>query len=480
MKCLIDRDRALTNGLAGIRAQFEVPASFPANVLAEAEQAARRGITDHADWTARPFVTLDPAGSTDLDQAFCIEPVGADLILHYAIAEVPWFVSDQGAPDIEAWSRGETIYMPDGKASLYPALLSEGAASLLPNVERPSIVFTVRVDPSGKAVLDGATPAIVRSRAKLSYEHVQPEELPFGFADLSRRIEEAEDARGAARVDAPEQELIIGAARHFSLRFRPQVEAEIQNSALSLAANLAIADTLLAHRTGLFRVMAEPDDRAVNRLRHSAKALGLHWSKDLSLKEFERTLDSTNPRDAAFQTAVRRSGPRASYAPYDDKVVPWHSAMAATYVHATAPLRRLADRYVIEAAVKVANGVAVSEELNAIFQRLPAVMAKADERAGQIDRAVLELAEAVVLEGREGSLFNGVVTDIDERGARIQLSDPAVVARVEADGEMPGDVISVRLASVDVAHRQARFERVGKSSSAYAGGPEARPADQPG
>jgi len=460
MKSLIDRDGALSSGLIDIRTQFQVPAGFSPNVLAEAEQASMRPVTGHADWTNRPFVTLDPASSTDLDQAFCIERAGADLVLHYAIAHVSWFVQGQGALDIEAWARGETIYMPGLRASLYPEELSEGAASLLPNVERPSVVFTVRVDPEGKASLDGAAAAIVRSRAKLAYENVRPDDLPDGFAELSRRIEAAEEARGAARVDVPEQELSVDASGHFTLRFRPQLEAEVQNAALSLAANLAIAETLLAHRTGLFRVMAEPDDWAVSRLRHSAKALGLEWPRDMTLKEFERSLDGSNPRDAAFQAAVRRAGPKASYAPYEDQAVPWHSAMAATYAHATAPLRRLADRYVIDAIVQLASGAAVSEELKAIFERLPAVMAKADERAGQIDRAVLDLAEAVVLEGREGCRFNAVVTSIDERGARVQLTDPAVIARVEADGVLPGDVISVKLASVDVPHRQARFERV--------------------
>jgi exoribonuclease R len=244
------------------------------------------------------------------------------------------------------------------------------------------------------------------------------------------------------------------------LRFRPQADAELQNAAMSLAANLAIADALFAHRTGLFRVMPEPDDWMVKRLRHTAKALGLKWPHEASLKQFERTLDSSNPRDAAFQTAVRRAGPKASYAPYEDQVVPWHSAMAATYAHATAPLRRLADRYVIEAAVQIANGKSVSTELEAIFQRLPAVMDEAEEKAGQIDRAVLDLAEAVVLEGREGSRFNAVITDIDERGARIQLSDPAVIARVKANGMMPGDVIPVELKNVDVAQRRIEFERV--------------------
>jgi VacB/RNase II family 3'-5' exoribonuclease len=460
MKSLIDRDGALSRGLADVRVQFGVPASFPASVSAEAELAAARPVSGHSDWIDRPFVTLDPEASRDLDQAFAIERAGADLILHYAIADLAWFVSAEDALDREAWERGTTIYMPDGKASLYPGRLSEDAASLLPHVERSSVVFTVRIDPAGKSSLDGAVRAIIKSRAKLAYETVKPDDLPADFAQLSKRIEQAEHVRGAARVDAPEQELVVDSAGHFSLDFRPQREAETQNAALSLAANLAVADALLAHRTGLFRVMAEPDQWAVNRLRHSAKALGLVWPKNLPLKQFERGLDSANPRHAAFQAAVRRAGPKASYAPYQSGIVPWHSAMAATYAHATAPLRRLADRYVIEAALQVANGQAVPEELDAIFQRLPPVMAKAEERAGQVDRATLGLAEAVVLEGREGSRFKAVVTDVDDRGARIQLSDPAVIARVDGKGAMPGDAMSVELVNVDVAHRQVTFERL--------------------
>jgi exoribonuclease R len=460
MKNLIDREGALPSGLAEIRIQFGVPGTFPTSVLTQAERAAVRPVSGHADWTQRWFATLDPQASTDLDQAFSIERSGADLILHYAIADVTWFVIPWEALDLQAWSRGTTIYMPDGKASLYPSRLSEDAASLLPGVERPSVVFTVRVDPSGKSSLDGAVKAMIRSRAKLAYETVGPADLPVEFVDLSRRIEQAEDFRGAARVDAPEQELVVGADGRFTLAFRPQREAELQNASLSLAANLAIADALLAHRTGLFRVMAQPDERAINRLRHSAKALGLSWPKDMPLEQFVGGLDRTNPRHAAFMTAVRRAGPKASYAAYQPGMVPWHSAMAATYVHATAPLRRLADRYVIEAAVQVANGRAIPEELGVIFQRLPAIMAKAEEKAGQIDCATLNLAEAVVLEDREGSRFNAVVTDLDERGARIQLSDLAVITRVDGKGAMPGDTILVELVSVDVAHRQVMFRRV--------------------
>ena len=87
-------------------------------------------------------------------------------------------------------------------------------------------------------------------------------------------------------------------------------------------------------------------------------------------------------------------------------------------------------------------------------------MAKAEEKAGQIDRAVLDLAEAAVLKGCEGSHFDAVVTDVDERGARIHLVNLAVVARVDGQGALPGDKIKVELVSADVALRQIRFQRI--------------------
>src|ERR1700754_2083372 len=207
MKALADPDNALGRGLAAIRVKFQVPESFPPEVLAAAELAAKRAPTEHADRTALPFVTLDPAASTDLDQAFAIERAGSDILLHYAIADVAWFVDDGGVIDAEAWRRGTTLYLPDGKAGLYPRILSEGAASLLPAAPRPSVIFTVRVAPDGGVRLDGAERAIVQSRAKLAYDSVRDADLPPDFAELSKRIQAAEARRGAERVDPPEQQV---------------------------------------------------------------------------------------------------------------------------------------------------------------------------------------------------------------------------------------------------------------------------------
>jgi len=460
MKALRDPQRLLTNGLAAIRDQFHLPEDFPPEALAAAKATARRPPSEHADWTSRDFVTLDPASATDLDQAFVIEAAGSDWLLHYAIADVAWFLRDGDATDSEAWKRGTTTYLPDGKASLYPKVLSEGAASLLPGGERPAIVLHVRVAPDGATRLDGATRAVICSRAKLAYDKVAADDLPAGFAEIARRVTGAEQARGAARVDPPEQEVEIDEAGRFTLRFRPQLWSERSNAALSLAANLAVADAQLAAGTGLFRAMPPPAPQAVERLRQTARAFHLAWPDRMPLDRFERTLDQRDPRAAAFMLAVRRAGNGASYVPYAPGEVPWHAAMAATYAHCTAPLRRLADRYVLLAALAIANGKPVPDHVAEAFQKLPRTMARAEARDGQIERAVIDLAEVALLANHERKIFPAVVTDLAESGARIQLVDLPVVGRVHANDVLPGATIRVRLESADPVQRRLDFQRV--------------------
>ena len=459
LRTVRDPDAVLAEGLAAIRAQYQVPPDFPEQVKAAAAAAATRAPTAHVDRTDRPFVTLDPASSTDLDQAFTIETAGSDLLLHYAIADVAWFVDEGGVIDAEAWRRGVTLYLPDGKARLYPAVLSEQAASLLPDGPRPAVVFSVRLDPDGKATLEGAERALIRSRAKLAYSTATDADLPAGFAEFAGRVQAAEQRRGAARVDPPEQE-VASTDGHYQLLFRERFVAEDRNAALSLAANLAIADALQAHHTGLFRVMAGPDERAVKRLRFTARALGIDWPAGQPLTERERRLDPADPKQAAFMAAIRRAGEGAGYEPWRAGVVPWHAALQATYAHATAPLRRLADRYVVQAALAIANGQPVPEAVAAAFDRLPKTMAVADARAAQIERAVIDLAETVMLQGREGERFEAVVTDLDERGARIQLRDLPIVARVAAHHVDPGDTLSLRLRAADPVARRLEFQRM--------------------
>ncbi|WP_395331891.1 RNB domain-containing ribonuclease [Novosphingobium sp. BL-8H] len=462
MKVLADPERVLVKGLAAIRAQYAVPRDFTAPVVAEADRTRHRQPTEHADWTERAFVTLDPSSSTDLDQAFLIEPAGADLVLHYALADIGWFVPDGGALEVEAWKRGVTLYLPDGKARLYPSMLSEGAASLLPGGARPAIVASIRCSPEGTVMLDGMTRAIVQSRHKFGYETTGVDDIPH-LSDFSERMCRGEDARAATRVDPPEQTVERDEHGRLSLTFRPWLASEKANSRLSLAANMAIAETLLNAGTGLFREMPQPDEHAVCSLRNTAKALGLAWPAAMSLAQFERSIDDTSRAGACFQLAVRRLTGRAQYVQFTPGHIPWHAALGATYTHATAPMRRLADRYVLEATLDLASGRSVSPGCMRAFEQLPAIMNTADARQGAVERAIIDLAEASLLMGHEGEIFEATVTQLDEKGARIQLRDLPVLARVDSENARAGQKVTVRLVVADPERRELRFAAVNAS-----------------
>src|SRR5439155_22286789 len=97
-----------------------------------------------------PFLTIDPPGSMDLDQAMLLARSGDGYTVRYAIADVAAVVPADGAVHHEAWLRGQTVYCPDERISLYPPAIGEGAASLLPDRERPAAVDVIELDRHGR------------------------------------------------------------------------------------------------------------------------------------------------------------------------------------------------------------------------------------------------------------------------------------------------------------------------------------------
>ncbi len=456
-----DAARALlADGLAAIRAEGRLPTAFPPDVAAAAEAAAATpppaGARD--DLRAAPFATLDPLGSRDLDQAFLLEADGADLVLRYAIADVAARVVPDGPLDREAWARGTTVYLPDGKVPLYPTALSEGAASLLPQRDTPAIVLVVRIGPEGEARLDDARPSLVRSQAQLAYETVEDAELPALLAEAGRRGALAEARRGAMRIDLADQEVVADPAATGGLRvaLRPRRPVEDWNACLSLAANLAVARTMVDHGVGLLRVMPGPDADELARLRHTATGLGIAWPADEPLRALVARLDPCDRAEASFLRAARRTNGGASYATVADGVRE-HAAIGAVYAHATAPLRRLADRYVLEVVRALAAGTAPPAEIVEALPGLPRAMARAETAASRAERAAVDLVEAVELAGRVGETFAATVIDADDEGARIQLQEPPVRARIRGAAVEPGARIDVRLEAADPAKRSLRF-----------------------
>ena len=460
-------DPDIVAAFADLRESLDVELGFPDDVRADAEKSVASPRLPDNDQTSIPFVTIDPRESMDLDQALHLERSGKGFRVRYAIADVAAFVTPGGPMDREAHERGQTLYAPDENARLYPPELSEGAGSLLPDETRPAILWTMDVDETGEGIEVDVRRALVRSREKLDYDGVQ-HSLDDGSASDSLQLlrevgllrQEREARQGGVQLAIPEQE-VEETANGYELRFRTMLPVEGWNAQISLMTGQAAAELMLKAELGVLRTLPKASRRAVERLRRTAEALGIAWKQEQTFADVIRGLDPTVPAHAAFlvESTVLLRG--SGYAAFDDEVPsqPAHAGVGAPYAHATAPLRRLVDRYVGEVCIAVCAGDEVPDWASSALPGLPQTMEESNKRAQQYEAGIISTVEAAVLKPRVGDTFDAVVVEVDEHdgGGTIQLTDPAVTAHCK--GELPlGERVQVRLELADVALRQVRFE----------------------
>jgi exoribonuclease R len=462
-------DPALAQGMRDIQDDLKLPSAFPPEVEAAASAAAANPRWPELDRSEIALVTIDPAGAMDLDQAMHVERTDGGYRVHYAIADVAAFVSAGDPVDLEAHRRGETLYGAESKIPLHPKVLSEDAASLLPDQLRPALLWTIELDHTGEGIAVDVRRAKVRSRARLDYEGVQ-RQIDAGAADpmwaVLREIGELrrqrEVSRGGVSLPLPEQEVSVEDGQ-WKLAFRGRLAVEDWNEQISLLTGMAAAYLMVQAKVGILRTLPPPDPHAIARLRITARALAIDWPDALDYPGFIRSLDPSSDVHVAMLTACTSVLRGAGYAAFNGTLPEqsMHSALAAQYAHATAPLRRLVDRYSGEICVALCAKQPVPAWALAALPDLPATMQTSGHRAGQYESAVLNLAEAVVLAPRVGEVFPGAIVEVardDPRKGTVIVREPAIEASVSGSTALPlGADVRVSLVEADPVRRVTRF-----------------------
>ncbi|MEU7646090.1 RNB domain-containing ribonuclease [Streptomyces huasconensis] len=462
----------LRAALRALRTTLDVPDAFPAEALAEAERAAAAPRLPDHDATDIPLFTIDPPTSVDLDQAMHLSRrESGGYRVRYAIADVAAYVTPGGAVDTEAHRRVTTLYFPDEKVPLHPTALSEGAASLLPGRSRPAVLWTIDLDEDGRAEHTDVRRALVRSRAKLDYAGVQraiddgtAEEPVALLRDIGTLRERLEAERGGISLNVPEQE-IVERDGTYEPAYRAPLPADGWNAQISLLTGMAAAELMIASGTGILRTLPTAPDGAVGRLRRTAKALRVDWPHHVPYAELVRSLDPRQPHHAAFLQECTTLLRGAGYTAFSGGEIPehtLHAAVAAPYAHCTAPLRRLVDRYASELCLAACAGAGVPQWVLAALDELPKEMAEGTRRGNMVERECVDIVEAALLKDRVGELFDAVVVDVKDNEpavGTVQLTDPAIVARVEGGpAALPlGERLRVRLTQADPTAAKVRF-----------------------
>ena len=492
-----EQQNQLAGALKALRTTLELPGPFPEDVLRDAEAAVAEHKLPDLDLTHVEFVTIDPASSTDLDQALFIERSDGGYKVFYAIADVPSFVAPGGALDAETRRRGQTFYTPDGRIPLHPEIISEAAGSLLAGQLCAAFVWEFELDAAAEVTSVLVRRAQVRSRAKLSYKGVQAE-LDAGTAapvlqllkEVGIKRVELERLRGGASLNMPEQEIQQLPDGGYRIVAAPPLPVEDWNAQISLMTGMAAAALMLQGEVGILRTMPAPDEASLRHFHRQTHALGKPWDGEMRYGEYLRTLDPTDPRQLAIVHSAGHALPRCrvhalrrhgagSRRPvrHRRRLRPFHGAVAAAGRPLRAgDLRGPEQRHRSSGlgpggpAVPPCHhghlGPARREAGAAVAGHRGGGAARQPRRPGIRRRRHLrpQAGEGHQLQRQRQANGNGNGGKANGNGngpsGIVQIAEPAVTARCPGELE-PGTQVRVRVVSSDIATREIQLELVG-------------------
>lgn len=451
-------------------------------VPSEAELAAvARDLTD------LPWSSIDNDDSKDLDQLEVAERLDAGVIrVRVAIADVDHFVQTGSAIDRAAGHNTTTVYTAAGVYPMLPRKLSEDVTSLLEGVTRLAVVTELDVSPEGKVLRSEHHAAVVRSRAKLTYDAVSAWLEGTGPApraangeilaqlklqdEVAQRLRNARKANGALGLDNAEPRAVRDeSGKIVDINPHVQTRAGALVEDLMIAVNGAVARFLEGKgHPSLRRAVKTPErwDRIVE--------LASEWGGHLPSTPHARAL-------AAFLAEARRERPerfeelslsvikligRGEYvAKAPGESPPGHFGLAVDdYAHSTAPNRRYPDvatQRLLKAACAGKKPAYAMEALSAIAKRC----SDQERNAKKVERLVQKSAAALLLSDKIGREFEGVITGASEKGTWVRIRRPAVEGKVFDRARRGrrldvGDAVRVRLTATDPERGFIDFERL--------------------
>jgi ribonuclease R len=426
----------------------ELAARFPDAVLAEARELARRsgdaeGLEDRKDLRELLSFTIDPVDAKDHDDALSIEASGRgtwQVGVH--IADVSHYVAERSNLDLEAFSRGTSVYLVDRVLPMLPDILSGDLCSLKPGEERLTLSLLMEMDDDANVVSLDLVAGVIRSRHALSYEEAQEiidNDVASDVAlrdslrklrDLSAGLRQRRQAQGGLDFDLPEARVILNAAGeptdiHQLLRLDTHRLIE----EFMILANESVARLARKRRLPfIYRVHEAPDPDRLERLREFVAGLGLKLPKTAhrSSRALQKLLQSVEgrPEESVVSTLVLRSMKQARYSAQLQE----HFGLGSrAYTHFTSPIRRYPDLVVhrlVRAAFLKGERIPESmiEELDAIAQQ----SSNRERQAMEAERDSIELKRMEFMERHLGDEFEGTISGVTNFGLFVLLDDVLV------------------------------------------------------
>ena len=452
--------------LHGVTEEFSFEAMQEAQSVPRGTLPTDEELSHRLDLRDMPIFTIDSAYSKDLDDAVSIERTKNGYKLGVHIADVSHYVRPKSPLDMDAISRGTSVYYADKVIPMLPKELSNGICSLNPQEDRFAFSALMELDEHGEIVKYDFKKTIIRSRVKGVYKEVN--KILSGEADEFLKLKYSEvidmipimdelcdvrirerDRRGAPEIETTESELVLdGNGICVDVKPRTRGKSECIIEEMMLLANEAAAKFAADKELPfVYRVHEKPSMEKIENLEHVLVRLGVGVPdfsnvKPVHLAQILKNAKGT-PVYPVVNVMVLRSMAKAQY---DTQPIGHFGLALEDYAHFTSPIRRYPD-LAIHRIMSYYCECKSSEKVNKRYKAFVTEAAKASSdseiRAIMLERDCEDCYKAEYMQQHLGEEFEGIVSGISDFGFYVQLPNSVEgmvhVRTLPEDGEWYND-----------------------------------------
>ncbi len=432
---------------AALFIEFALPKEFPADVLTEEKRIS--GAISEAELQRRLdlretlTVTIDPEDAKDFDDAISVARSAEGFRLGVHIADVAQHVRPGSEIDREALARANSVYLPGKAIPMLPPRLTEEVTCLRPKEDRLAVSAIMDIDETGKVTSTKISRSVIHSDLRLTYGRAsailedpdratEPEpvvEMLIEARELALLLRRLRLERGAIELSLPEAAVILDIDGSVSEIVK--AKRDISHSIIEefmLLANEQVARFITRKKVPqILRTHEDPEPDDLAEFAEFARSLGLPVKRDPGRIDLQKILSAVEgkPIEQAVSFALLRSLKQARYSA---EYGPHYALALEYYTHFTSPIRRYSDlvtHRLLMQALKVEE-FRRKEELRDYLPQVAQHCSESERRAEKAEREFVKLRSCLFLQEREGEVFEGIISGVQEFGLFVQLEEPPV------------------------------------------------------
>ncbi len=485
--------------LVSIIRKHDLPTSFAENV--EQEAAGISAVIPESEIALREdfrpifTMTIDPDDAKDFDDALSYRHLpNGDFEIFIHIADVSHYVPTGSALDVEARSRGNSVYLVDRVIPMLPEKLSNGICSLMPEVDRLVKTAIVTLDRQGEVRSFRFAAGIIHSQKRFTYKEAfaqlkKPPTSPLGehvhaLNDMAQILRKRRFDKGALDLDFPEVKVRVnefGVPTHLE-KTENDISHQLIEEFMLLANEVVALELKKRNRPGLYRIHETPDADRLQEFRAQAKSMGFTCGDLTQRGEIQKLLNRVRgqPGEAVVKIGLLKSLKRAMYSP---KPLGHYGLSKQNYTHFTSPIRRYSDLVVHR--VLFTTGPATGDASYDGLSRLALHLSTTERSAAEAEQESVKLKklEYFDLQSRatKRTSFQALIQEVRSSGLLVQLPEFVIQGmvplsalqgdlfvfnpqRLELQGQRTrvvlraGQTLQVEVARVDLARHQVDFQ----------------------